>query len=92
MLIHCSVYGFDGEWLFFDLDFTSVVSRQCDRNNDYYDWIPTDERPGSRCLLGEVISYERRNASECCYVDPDYEKGTVRSVCDCAIEDFEWCV
>ena len=39
-----------------------------------------------------MISYERRNASECCYVDPDYEKGTVRSVCDCAIEDFEWYV
>ena len=74
----------------FDLNFTSVVPRQCDADEDYYKWIPTDERPGSRCLLGEVVAYERRNASECCYVDPNYEKGIERNTCKCAIEDFEW--
>ena len=93
-LIH-SVFGYDvfggfNEWLVFDLNFTSVVPTQCVQDNDYYNWIPTDERPGYRCLLGEVVAYERRNASECCYVDPDYETGVERSHCPCAIEDFEW--
>ena len=74
----------------FTLNFTSVVPRQCDPDEDYYDWIPTDKRPGSRCLLGVVVAYERRNASECCYVDPNYEKGIERDTCVCAIEDFEW--
>ncbi len=93
-LIH-SIFGYDlrgqfTEWLVFDLNFTSVVPTQCDQENDYYGWIPTDERPGYRCLLGEVVTYERRNASECCYVDPGYEQGVDRSHCACALEDFEW--
>ena len=75
-----------------DVNFTSVVPRQCDPEEDYYDWVPTDERPGGRCLLGEVVTHERRNSSVCCFVDPAYEKLTNRTQCTCAIEDFEWWV
>jgi len=89
------VFGYDifggfEEWLVFDVDFTSVVPNLCDPEQDYVDWVPTDERPGTRCLLGEIHTYERRNPSQCCYVDPNYEKGMDRVACECAIEDFEW--
>ena len=50
----------------------------------------TSQRPSSRCLLGEVITYERRQSDACCYVDPEYDKPTSRTPCVCAIEDFEW--
>ena len=50
------------------------------------------QRPGSRCLLGEKITYERRVSDVCCFVDPEYDKPTTRRPCECAIEDFEWWV
>ena len=50
------------------------------------------QRPGSRCLLGEKITYERRDSDVCCFVDPEYDKPTNRTPCVCAIEDFEWWV
>ena len=72
-----------------DLNFTSVVPNQC-ANEDYFAWLPSDDRPGSRCLLGEVITYERRNSSYCCYIDPQYDRPVNRTPCECTIEDFEW--
>ncbi len=77
------------EWLVFTLNFTSVVPRQCD-TFDYFEWIPTDDRLSESCLLGEVVLYERRNGSACCYVDPDYQKPVNTSRCRCSLEDFEW--
>ena len=49
-----------------------------------------DDRPGSRCLLGESITYERRRSDRCCSVDPSYNRPISRTVCTCALEDFEW--
>ena len=90
----CRVFGYDifvgfAEWLVIDVNFTSVVPTECD-SDDYFNWVPTDDRPGGRCLLGEVVTYERRNSSVCCYVNPEYEKPINRTQCTCAIEDFEW--
>jgi hypothetical protein len=83
-------YNFDRrEWLIIDLNFTSVVPDQC-ALEDYFPWLPSDDRPGSRCLLGEVITYERRNASDCCFINPLYDRPVNRTPCPCSIEDFEW--
>lgn len=49
-----------------------------------------DDRPGSRCLLGESITYERRRSDVCCFVHPGYNRLISRSVCTCTQEDFEW--
>lgn len=81
--------AFEFEWIVFTLNFTSVVPRQCDIF-DYFGWVPTDERLSEGCLLGEVVEYERRNATACCYVDPDYQKPTEATRCRCSLEDFEW--
>ena len=58
--------------------------------NLLFPFCSSSQRPGSRCLLGEMITYERRQSDACCYVDPEYDKPTNRTPCMCAIEDFEW--
>ena len=42
------------------------------------------------CVLGEMVSYERRRPGVCCLIDPDSTMATNRSTCLCSSEDFEW--
>ena len=42
------------------------------------------------CVLGEMVSYERRRPGVCCLIDPDCTMATKRSTCLCSSEDFEW--
>lgn len=89
--LHVTVFGIRfpfSEWLVIGLNFTSVVPGQC-TPHDFFTWVPTDDRPGSRCLLGESITYERRRSEVCCFIDPRYNRPVSRSLCTCTQEDFE---
>lgn len=81
--------NFEFEWIVFTLNFTSVVNIQCEEAH-YFNWSPSDDRSRDGCLLGQLIQYERRNSSVCCYVDPDYEKPIASFTCQCSLEDFVW--
>jgi PKD repeat protein len=86
-----SVFGFENgwtEWLMGQLDFRQIASDPC-KPTDYYNWIPTDERIGRRCLLGQSVVYRRRKADVCCFNGYDFEVPISTSICECAKEDFE---
>ena len=42
-------------------------------------------------MLGAEKTYERRNGSACCYINPDFERAIKNVSCHCSREDYEWC-
>eukprot|EP00118_Oscarella_pearsei_P002351 m.10303 g.10303 ORF g.10303 m.10303 type:complete len:970 (+) comp22172_c0_seq1:130-3039(+) len=87
-----SAFGFEhdfSEWVVCKLNFSSIIKDPCDVNSDYYDWAPSDERVGRRCLLGESSLYKRRKAESCCFNGRDFERPINVTSCKCAAEDFE---
>jgi PKD repeat protein len=76
-------------WLIVDLDFTAAVPYQCSYPQDYFEWIPSDGRSDRRCVLGLEKTFERRNSSACCYINPGYQRAISNVACSCSREDYE---
>ncbi|KAI6649067.1 VPS10 domain-containing receptor SorCS1-like [Oopsacas minuta] len=76
------------EWLIVQLNFSYFVNVTCGPD-DYIKWIPSDERQGGDCLLGEKATYERRDPAVCCFNGRDYIRPINTSTCPCKLQDFD---
>ena len=38
------------------------------------------------------MTFERRNSSVCCYIDPSYERSVSNVSCPCTRDDYVWSV
>ncbi|CAI8030523.1 Sortilin-related receptor [Geodia barretti] len=87
-----SLYGIESSgsrnWVVVTVDFDPIFSRDCG-DDDYYDWLPWDDRSDTDCILGSSIVIERRNITTCCRNGRDYVRETQYSICECNEEDFE---
>jgi hypothetical protein len=75
-------------WLIVELDFSDAVPTQCTYPDDYFIWTPSDDRSYRRCVLGAEMTFERRNSSVCCYIDPSYERSVSNVSCPCTRDDY----
>ena len=65
--------------------------REGERERERHILYPRSSQTGAPiCVLGEMVSYERRRPGVCCLIDPDSTMATNRSTCLCSNEDFEW--
>lgn len=88
----CSLYGLKENtrsWYVVTVNFSSIFPSVCS-SSDYYYWHPWDDRTDEDCILGNTITIERRNASRCCLIGPDYSRSIQFNVCPCFEDDFEW--
>ncbi|XP_065833176.1 VPS10 domain-containing receptor SorCS1-like [Oscarella lobularis] len=76
-------------WVAIRFNFTSLLKRKCQRPADYADYTPSYKLIGSKCLLGQTTTYERRKWNHCCYNDEEYEREIKVTPCQCTEEDFE---
>ncbi|XP_033756122.1 VPS10 domain-containing receptor SorCS1-like [Pecten maximus] len=86
-----SVFGRLGDEkgrLMVKLDFSQVLTRQCTQM-DYLDWSPGSNISQDNCILGQAVTYERRNQFSRCYNGPDYIRKKPASICLCRPSDFE---
>ena len=58
--------------------------------DDYKSWWPGEEFPGTHCLLGKKMVYERRIAHAVCYNGQNYDRPVSVQNCTCERENFEW--
>ena len=80
------------EWTIVQIDMKNVLGSQC-TSSDYKQWIPSDKlngAPGTKCVLGKKMIYERRKAKSRCYNGRNYDRPISVQNCTCTRDDFEW--
>jgi hypothetical protein len=78
----------NGGWIIVKLNFTQILSQQCNAS-EYYTWTPTSGITNHSCLLGQKFVFERRKAEAECFNGQDYERAISVTNCSCLREDFE---
>lgn len=48
------------------------------------------QRSDRRCVLGAERTFERRDSSICCYIDPAFQRAISNVSCICSREDYDW--
>jgi len=72
---------------FADLDFSSEFSRDCTSAD--YEYFSAENRDGSpACVLGSLLSLERRTPTSQCFLPDDYIEAQTTSPCACTAADF----
>lgn len=69
-------------------DFSPAQPRACEAS-DYETFTPGDHA-GSKCLMGESVSYKRRKRDAACYNPNDFDPKTDPVRCACERSDYEW--
>ncbi|XP_069140405.1 VPS10 domain-containing receptor SorCS1-like isoform X2 [Argopecten irradians] len=80
--------GDDKGRLMVKLDFSRILTRECEQT-DYLDWSPGSNISQDNCILGEAVTYERRNQFSKCFNGPSYVRTRPGSICLCRPSDFE---
>ncbi|XP_033641107.1 sortilin-related receptor-like isoform X1 [Asterias rubens] len=75
-------------WLIVQIDMKNALGPNCTKD-DYKSWWPGEEFPGTHCLLGKKMVYERRIAHAVCYNGQNYDRPVSVQNCTCERENFE---
>ncbi len=75
-------------WLIVQIDMKDALGPDC-TEDDYKTWWPGEEFPGTHCLLGSKMVFERRIAHAVCYNGQNYDRPVSVQSCTCEREDFE---
>eukprot|EP01104_Vermistella_antarctica_P014353 TRINITY_DN4494_c2_g1_i1.p1 TRINITY_DN4494_c2_g1~~TRINITY_DN4494_c2_g1_i1.p1 ORF type:complete len:949 (-),score=294.24 TRINITY_DN4494_c2_g1_i1:73-2694(-) len=71
----------------YHLDFSSLHQDVCVFPDQYDTWTPSSSK-GSKCFLGESVSFSRRKPTEKCYNGQEYEQQQDFSPCACSRADY----
>ena len=88
-----SIYGSESysrpiEWVIVKLDLKDILGPPC-KESDYHIWSPSDDIPGRGCLLGSLVSYQRKLVTSHCYQGTDFNRTSSSHVCACTRIDYE---
>lgn len=87
-----TMFGSDSgqhQWLIIKVDLRNVFERECNEQDDFKFWTPSNPDQPVMCVLGRKEVYQRRAARVNCYTGVDYDRPIKTEVCYCDYNDYQ---